>query len=90
MTSYDPLQVKALLASILQPALAAHGLSSTDLRDDFDLRREGLIDSLGFMTLLSELETRLGCQIDLAEMEPDQLTRVGSLTLHIARRRFPL
>ncbi len=57
-----------------------------DLPDEFDLRAEGLVDSIGFVALLSELETRLGCQIDFDRLDPDDLTRIGPLARYIAER----
>jgi acyl carrier protein len=86
MTPDDIVHVKALIAAILEPKLAAMKLPLSDLRDDLDLRAAGLVDSLGFLRLLTKLETRLGRQIDLAELSPDQLTKVGPLVRHIAWR----
>jgi acyl carrier protein len=81
-------RVKSLIAALLEPRLQAHGMVSTALADDFDLRDEGVVDSLGFVQLISELEARLGDQIDLADLDPEHLTQVGALARHIARTRF--
>jgi acyl carrier protein len=78
--------VKAFIASFLEPRLVAMNLSASHLRDDLDLRAAGLLDSLGFVQLVTELETRLGRPVDLAELAPEQLTRVGPLVRHIAWR----
>ena len=80
-------RVTSLIASILEPTLVANNIRTSELRDDFDLRVAGLVDSLGFVQLLAALETRLGRQVDVAELAPDQLTKVGPLARHIARRR---
>ena len=86
MTPDEIGHVKALIATILEPKIAARNLPLSDLRDDLDLRAAGLVDSLGFLRLLTELETRLGRHIDLSELAPDQLTKVGPLVRHIAWR----
>jgi acyl carrier protein len=52
--------------------------------DDFDLRRDGAIDSLGFLRLLTELETKAGRTLDLSAVDPAQLTNLRVLTHHIA------
>ena len=78
-TPDESVRIKALIASILKSTVA--------LGDDLDLRRDGLVDSLGFVQLLTALETRLGHPIDLSDLDPDQLTKVGPLARHIARRR---
>jgi len=88
MTSpHDPASIKLLIASILSRTLGARGMSTTDLQDDLDLRAQGLVDSLGFMQLIAALEARLERPIDLAELDPDHLTKVGSLAQHIAWRQ---
>jgi acyl carrier protein len=77
-------RVKSLIASILAPTLVANNMPANELRDDLDLRVAGLVDSLGFVQLLAALETGLGRQVDVAELAPDQLTKVGPLARHIA------
>ncbi len=54
--------------------------------DDFDLRRDGAVDSLRFIQLLAHLEARTGTPIDLSEVEPERLTNVGVLSRHIAEQ----
>jgi acyl carrier protein len=88
MTHDDVESVKLLMASILEPRLLAQGIPVTTLHDDLDLRGEGIVDSLGFMQLLAELETRLGGRIDLLDLDPEYLTNVGALARHIAGRHF--
>lgn len=52
--------------------------------DDLDLLAAGILDSLGYVQLLGELEARLRCEIDLSDMDPNHLGRVGSLAKYIA------
>jgi len=84
MTRDESVRIKSLIASILATTIAG---GVPELEDDFDLRGAGLIDSLGFVRLISELEGRLGFQIDLADLNPVDLTKVGPLCRHIAWRR---
>ena len=77
-------QVKSLIAAILQPKLSAAGLTAAALSDDLDLRDYGLIDSLGFVELIAALQRQLGTPLDLADLDAEQLTRVGTLARHIA------
>ena len=77
-------EIKALILSCLvrrsiSPVTGA-------LPDDLDLRAEGIVDSLGFVELLSEIEIRLSCQIDLEDLDPDLLTCIGPLARYIADR----
>jgi acyl carrier protein len=84
MTHDESVRIKSLIASILATRTAG---KVPDLQDDFDLRGAGLIDSLGFLHLISDLESRLGYRVDLADLNPADLTKVGPLSRHIAWRR---
>jgi acyl carrier protein len=83
MTQAGVEHIKSLMASILEPRLVASGMALASLSDDLDLRDEGIVDSLGFVELITELEVRLGDRIDLADLDPAQLTNVGALARHI-------
>lgn len=86
MSQDEAARIRSVIEAILEPTLKAHGLAGTGLPDELDLRRAGLVDSLGFVQLIASLETRLGRVVDLAELDPEQLTTVGPLARHIARR----
>jgi acyl carrier protein len=56
------------------------------LKDDTDLLSTGLLDSVGFVELLAALENRIGCAIDLSDVDPAEFTTVRGLCgLAIAR-----
>ena len=76
--------VKALILSRLDRSLFPAGVAGDAIPDDFDLRGEGIVDSLGFVQLMTDLETQLDFEIDLAELDPEQLTVIGPLSRHIA------
>jgi len=84
MTEHERARVKMLIALILADKATA---TVPELHDDFDLRGAGLIDSLRFLQLISELERRLGYHVDLADLNPADLTKIGPLSQHIAWRR---
>jgi acyl carrier protein len=76
--------VKAFILSCLEESMRPCGLCVEDVPDDFDIRAEGIVDSLGFVQLITDLEQRLGFDIDLADLDPADLTTVGPLSRHIA------
>lgn len=41
------------------------GLSAAEITSDLDLVRSGVLDSLGFVDLITELETAVGRQVEL-------------------------
>jgi acyl carrier protein len=75
---------RALILDVLHRPLAEAGFDAQAVPADFDLRANGVIDSLGFIQLIAVLEDRLGCSIDLADVDPAQLTNLGVLCTHIA------
>ena len=84
MTPPDALEVKAFIISALQRSLSVGGFDARSIPDDFDLRAHGVIDSLGFIQLLTALESQFGGPLDLADVAPEQLTRVDILSKHVA------
>jgi hypothetical protein len=53
---------------------------------DFDLLAEGVIDSLGFLQLLAELEWLVGGPVELDGLDPERMGVVGALSDYIARK----
>ena len=84
MTSCAAPDAKALILECLAHAASSVRLDADAVPDSFDLRAEGVIDSLGFLRLLIELEARLGFEVDLADLDPEELTVIGPLSAHIA------
>ena len=58
--------VRALIIAECSEALGDLGLDGDALDDGFDLRTNGVIDSLGFLELKMALESDLGFEIDLS------------------------
>lgn len=81
MTAED---VRVALLSCLEPALREQGVLPADVSNDLDLRERGIVDSLGFMRLIVDLQRRLGARVDLSGLAHGELTKVGSLSRHIA------
>jgi acyl carrier protein len=57
--------VRNIMADRLTQRMVRLGLSPNDLTDDLDLVRSGVLDSLGFVDLIAELENATGKQVDL-------------------------
>ena len=77
-------EVRALVLAECSEALAAVSADPATLPDDFDLRAQGVIDSLGFLELVTGLEAKLGVEIDFEAMDPAELTVVGPLARFVA------
>jgi acyl carrier protein len=57
------------------------------LRDDISLIRDGVIDSIGVLELITFLEERFGIAVAEEEMVPDNLDSVVSIEAFVARKR---
>ncbi len=77
-------RVRALILEACGPALADFGIDATNAPGDLDLRGSGMIDSLGFVEIIVQLEEQLGIEIDLEEMDPEQITVLDPLATYIA------
>jgi acyl carrier protein len=75
----------ALLEALVEP-LAAIGMGPQDVPDDLDLLQNGVVDSLGLVGLLAEVEDRFGVELDYDDMPIEDLARVGPLSRHIERQ----
>ena len=85
MSAVDPADVRAAVLEILAEPIADAGLVATDLPDDFDLLTSGLIDSLGVIELIVDVNERFGLDIDFEQLDPEGLTILGSFSRYVAR-----
>jgi acyl carrier protein len=77
-------EVRGLILDACGPALADFGISAADAPGDLDLRGSGMIDSLGFVEVIVELEEKLDIEIDLEDLDPEQITVLNPLAAHVA------
>jgi len=82
--SNDATRVRGLILEACGPALADFGIDATNAPGDLDLRGSGMVDSLGFVEIIVQLEEQLGIEIDLEEMDPEQITVLDPLAAHVA------
>jgi acyl carrier protein len=74
------------MMDVLLPRAARLGMGHSELVDDLDLLRSGLLDSLGFVDLVVEMEKRSGREVDLmAAMERPGGSTLGGLVELFAR-----
>lgn len=73
-------ELKAVIAGRLAHRLTRLGLTPNELTDDLDLVRSGVLDSLGFVDLIADLELTTGRQVDLERaLEGGKATTVGGI-----------
>jgi acyl carrier protein len=78
--------VRSLILETLRPSLTAKGLKMEDIPDNYDLLTEGVIDSMGILQLINEIESRLGTSVGFEDLDPEELTVIGPLCRHVAKK----
>ena len=84
MTQLSNEDVREHVLTALAEPLAQAGIGAGDASDDLDLLDAGLIDSFGILELISEVEQHFGVEIDFEELDPDELTVLGSFAAFVA------
>ena len=51
---------------------------------NFDLYREGIIDSFGMLEMIMALEVKFGATLDYMNMSPEDLTNIDKLAAYVA------
>ena len=84
MIGFSADEVRAVVLDRLSSALAAKGLEASDLPYDFDLLTEGVIDSLGIVELITDIQQYFSIEVDFDGLAPENLTVIGPLCAYIA------
>ncbi len=61
--------------------------STASLSDDASLLDSGVVDSTGFIELISFLEEHFGIQVKDEEMVPENLDSIANLQAYVQRKR---
>lgn len=86
MSLFTDYKVRDYIISLYKTSITERGLAPDQIPDDFDLLLEGIIDSLGIMELVTALETHFGRTIDFEELDAEQMTILGPLSMHIQHK----
>jgi acyl carrier protein len=76
-------QVRTFLIQRFRDKLAAGGVDPDAVPADFDLYREGIIDSFGMLEMIMALEVSFGAKLDYMNMAPEDLTNIDKLAAHV-------
>ena len=79
-------EVREFLLTRYAAKFQARGLQAEQVADDFDLLKEGVIDSLGIMELVVDLENHFGHPIDFEDLDAEAMTVFGPLTNYVQRK----
>jgi acyl carrier protein len=72
-------QVVEFLRSHVRAAAQERGREISDLPESFNFMDADLVDSLGFVHLVQDVEGQFGIAFDLADADPEQMVTIGGL-----------
>ena len=73
-------EIKKLLLQLIDDRLLRFGIETGEVKQDFDLVRSGLLDSMTFVDLIGAMEEMLKVEIDFEKiMEEEGLTTVSGI-----------
>ena len=78
-------EVRRFIISFLNTKLHERGCQSVgELTDDYDLLLSGVVDSLGFVELITAAAGEFGRTLNLDSLDPEQMTIVGPLCAFVS------
>ena len=81
---FDNNAIITLISEFMGERSAEHASEITRVGEHYDLFENGDLDSFGFVELISFLAGRTGQDIDLSEVDPATLTRVGAIAAYFS------
>lgn len=71
------IEMREFVISCLREKLDLLGMDTSEVDDDMSLTGSGIIDSMGFVTLVGDFEVEFDYEIDLDEYDPEEFTTLG-------------
>jgi len=76
--------IKEFILKKFEPALRDQGMGPEKVTDDFDFFAEGIVDSVGVLNLISDVEKQFNVKLDMEQMDAEQMTIVGPFCRYAA------
>jgi len=80
-TRYD--EIWNFILNHIKESLIENGIDEKEINSDFDLMKSGLIDSIGFIQLISAIDEHFDIEIDFEGLDTEKLTMIGPLCKYI-------
>ena len=84
MNDITPAKVRSFLLTKYAEAIDMLGFKADEVPDTFDFLLNGVIDSFGILEMISSMEDEFHIQLDLAALDAEQITVLGSLCQYVA------
>lgn len=77
-------EIAEFICSALQERATALGVGVAEIDGDFRFFESGVLDSMGFVSLIARLEDHFSAQIDFTELPPEAFSTVNGLAATLA------
>lgn len=77
-------EIRQFLVLRLREIAAEKGFGDVDVVDGFHFFESGLLDSFGFINLLTEAEEEFAVEVDFTELEPEEFSTLDGLAATLA------
>ena len=89
MTCCTKENVKAFLVKKYSAKLAYRGITADQVPDNFDFREQGILDSLGILDMISDVENEFNLVLDMEKLEAEKLAVIGAFCEYAANACKP-
>jgi len=83
MSDITPEKVRQFLLTRYFETIKGVGFDPVEIPDSFDFLLSGVIDSFGILEMISSIEDEFGIRLDLAALDAEQITILGSLAQYV-------
>ena len=75
----DPTDLRQGVLNILAPNLKRIKMKPGQLQDDDNFLEKGILDSVGFLEFINQLEQKMNLSIDFSELDPAEFSTLSGL-----------
>ena len=72
-------EIRKYIRFQLESLASAKGKRIETLSDELELFETGILDSLGFIKLVSDIEREFGLEVDFSQHDPEAFSTLGGL-----------
>ena len=80
-------KIKEYIVKYLKKKMGTESNDDIYIDEDVDLIESGIINSLSFITLITDLEEQYNIEIDFDELDPSEYTIISNLASLVAKTK---
>jgi acyl carrier protein len=83
-------EIRRFLLERYADAIADLGLTTAEIDDGFDFLLAGVIDSFGILEMIGAIEDQFQVRLDMAALDAEEISILGSLSTYVAQTARPV